>query len=242
MIVVLATTIASVVHGHTQLYAVNESGKALTKGKYIIKSNMGNGPVTVEKIDTDALKCRSSSMSTDGVDTLTVAGGRNVTFQYQHEDTKSVKNISVMSASHFGPCTVFMAPVSSKGESDSWFKIFEEGWDKKEKEWCTRKVIKNDGKLEFQIPNDIEPGLYYVRSELIALHQATTAGAQIYNNCALINVESTGGSLKPKGYEIPGIYTGKELALTWPRSNDPEDYPALNPEPYYLDDGSSPTS
>ncbi|KAJ2236465.1 hypothetical protein H4R99_000809 [Coemansia sp. RSA 1722] len=222
------------VFGHTQLYAVNQSGKTLTKSKYMIKSNMGNAPVTVPKINTDSLKCRSSSMSTSGVDILTVRGGTNVTFQYKHEDTKSVTNIPVMSASHFGPCTVFMALASTKGESDSWFKIFEEGWNKSDKEWCTRKVIKNDGKLEFQIPNDIAPGLYYVRSELIALHQATTNGAQIYNNCALIQVDST-GDLKPKGYKIPGIYTGKEEALTWARSRDSAEYPALSPKPYYLD-------
>ncbi|KAJ2370627.1 hypothetical protein IW150_004896, partial [Coemansia sp. RSA 2607] len=153
--VVLVATVLGVVSGHTQLYAVNKLGGALTKGEYIIPSNMGNAPVTVQTIKTDALRCRSSSMSTSGVDILTITGGTNVTFQYRHADTPSVKNIDVMSKSHIGPCTVYMALASSKGEGDAWFKVFEESYDTKVKKWCTNKVIDNNGKLIFRIPDDI---------------------------------------------------------------------------------------
>ncbi|KAJ2179196.1 hypothetical protein GGF45_002518, partial [Coemansia sp. RSA 551] len=65
-----------------------------------------------------------------------------------------------------------MAPLESNGEGDVWFKVYEEGWNKNTKKWCTNKVIDNNGKLDITIPKGIPDGDYLVRTELIALHQA----------------------------------------------------------------------
>jgi hypothetical protein len=79
----------------------------------------------------------------------------------------------------------------------------------------------------FQIPSDIKPGTYVVRTELLALHTNTAnfkmtplAGPEFYIGC--INIEVTGdGTITPEGETFPGWY-------------NPTD-PGLNFVPYYGD-------
>ncbi|KAJ1805037.1 hypothetical protein LPJ56_006606, partial [Coemansia sp. RSA 2599] len=136
---VLATIAASFANAHTQLFAVEGPDGSFDEGKYIIPSNMGNAPVVGDAILTDSLRCRSASMSTSGIDSLNVTAGDSVTFRYRHKDTKKYTNTLVMSRSHTGPCTVYMAPVESKGEGKTWFKVFYEAYDEENKNWCTTK-------------------------------------------------------------------------------------------------------
>ncbi|KAJ2695055.1 hypothetical protein GGH99_000360 [Coemansia sp. RSA 1285] len=81
-----------------------------------------------------------------------------------------------MSRSHVGPCMVYMAPLSSQGEGNVWFKVFEQGWDTEAKQWCTVMVIDNDGFFDVTIPAEIPSGDYIVRAELLALHKASKEG------------------------------------------------------------------
>ncbi|KAJ1854625.1 hypothetical protein GGH12_004162 [Coemansia sp. RSA 1822] len=135
-----------------------------------------------------------------------------------------------MSASHQGPCLGYMAPLESNGEGDVWFKIYEEGWNKETKKWCTNKVIDNDGKLDITIPKDIPDGDYLVRTELIALHQAKqTGGAQLYPNCVVITVAGGTATALPKGYAIPGIYKPEDKGILYDRASDPSSYEIPGP-------------
>jgi hypothetical protein len=74
-------------------------------------------------------------------------------------------------------------------------------------------MIKNDRKMTFQLPSDLKPGVYVLRSELIALHYASTQGPQVYPHCFNIFINGT-GSATPKGVRFPGGYSPREPALT----------------------------
>lgn len=66
------------------------------------------------------------------------------------------------------------------------------------------------------IPACIPSGQYLLRAEMIALHAASsTAGAQLYMECAQINiVGGTGGTALPSTtYSIPGIYKATDPGL-----------------------------
>ncbi|KAJ1727306.1 hypothetical protein LPJ72_006003, partial [Coemansia sp. Benny D160-2] len=149
-----------------------------------------------------------------------------------------------MSRSHVGPCMVYMAPLSSQGEGNVWFKVFEQGWDTEAKQWCTVMVIDNDGFFDVTIPAEIPSGDYIVRAELLALHKANKeGGAQFYPNCLVVTVNNGRASSQPKGYAIPGIYTPTDPGILYSRSSDPNTYIIPGP-PLFVPDGSNvqPTS
>jgi Auxiliary Activity family 9 (formerly GH61) len=78
--------------------------------------------------------------------------------------------------------------------------------------WANEKLIKQNYTDYFKIPSDIKPGLYVLRTELLALHgnsfsSAPTAysGPQFYTHC--FNVQISGnGNATPPGVTFPGGY------------------------------------
>ncbi|KAJ2132296.1 hypothetical protein IW136_005121, partial [Coemansia sp. RSA 678] len=65
----------------------------------------------------------------------------------------------------------YMAPMASKGKGAVWFKIFEEGRDNKKDYWAVDRIYEAKGYFDVVIPADIAPGDYYLRPEVIALHE-----------------------------------------------------------------------
>jgi lytic cellulose monooxygenase (C1-hydroxylating) len=66
----------------------------------------------------------------------------------------------------------------------------------------------------FQLPSDIKPGVYVLRTELLALHGNSVQGAanpvngrgpQWYTHCFTVNVTGT-GNVEPRGVKFPGAY------------------------------------
>ncbi|KAJ1827931.1 hypothetical protein LPJ56_001389 [Coemansia sp. RSA 2599] len=162
------------------------------------------------------MRCRTSNMDPKDTETCGIKAGTNITVEF-HSSGDSGK---VISASHHGPCLVYMSPMEENGEGPVWFKIFEDGYDADKDTWCINKVIENDGKLSVNIPEDIKQGPYLLRTELIALHNAkdsnkpgsNSTGAQFYINCAQLQVYGD-GKVVPKGVEIPGVYTVDDPGL-----------------------------
>lgn len=104
------------------------------------------------------------------------------------------------------------------GNGDSWFKIWDEGYDTTTSKWCTEKrIVDTNGLLSVKIPGGLPGGYYLVRPELIALHQAdkTPPNPQFYTGCAQIFLAppDTGpnGVLPKNRVSIPG----------WIAANDP---------------------
>lgn len=85
------------------------------------------------------------------------------------------------------------------------FKIQEGGYSNGK--WATNVVIDNKGNQVIHIPQCIADGQYLLRAEMVALHGARSAsGAQLYMECAQIEITGGGGTAKPKTYSIPGVY------------------------------------
>ncbi|PGH17075.1 hypothetical protein AJ80_04948 [Polytolypa hystricis UAMH7299] len=107
-----------------------------------------------------------------------------------------------------GPCAVYMKKVNSAAESgnatpEGWFKIWEFTYDKYTDEWCTDRLIANDGYLSFKVPNDIVGGNYLLRTEVVGfdLKAAPVPEPDIYVNCVQILTHST-ATAKPTTVSI----------------------------------------
>ncbi|KAJ2698111.1 hypothetical protein FB645_005730 [Coemansia sp. IMI 203386] len=167
-------------------------------------------------------------MSPSSTDTCGITAGSTITVEWHHNGDQG----PVISASHKGPCMVYMAPLESNGEGNVWFKIFEDGYDSKSKKWCVDKLINNGGKLNVVIPKDIRPGGYLLRTEIMALHNARDAGGmQDYANCAQLQVAGS-GSKTPKGVAIPGVYKADDPGILINIYKKLSEYPIPGPPVY----------
>jgi hypothetical protein len=70
-------------------------------------------------------------------------------------------------------------------------------------------MIKNDRKSTFQLPSDIKPGLYTLRTELLALHYANKGQPQFYPHCFNVYINGT-GTATPPGVRFPGAYKAND--------------------------------
>lgn len=120
---------------------------------------------------------------------------------------------------------------TDSGVGNGWFKIQEGGY--KNGKWATNEVIDNKGNEVIQNPKCIANGQYLLRAGMVALHGArSTNGAQLYMECAQLNITGGAGTASPTTYSIPGIYKVREHyrsvwvseelhADEYGRSNDP---------------------
>ncbi|TVY30209.1 putative endo-beta-1,4-glucanase D, partial [Lachnellula hyalina] len=145
--------------------------------------------------------------------------------------------------SHKGPCAVYIKRVESviqdKAIGDGWFKIWEDTYDAGTSQWCTEKLMKNDGMLSVKVPEDLAGGYYLVRPELLALHQAdkNPPNPQFYLGCAQIFLNSTATSLLKDTVKIPGYVESTDPAVLFNIYIPKWPHPALGPALYK--DGSS---
>ncbi|KAJ1987872.1 hypothetical protein GGI25_004171 [Coemansia spiralis] len=200
------------VAAHTYLSHVTLDGTRYNEGQCIRPYPKDRNFPVYDPSSKD-LTCGTNGINTVAAQTCAVKAGSVITVEW-HQLNDSAADL-VIDPSHVGPCLVYMAPLSSGGAGDVWFKIFEEGYDPTTKKWCINNLIANHGKLDVKLPSDIKAGDYLLRTEIIALHEAFSnyatqsatppEGAQYYVNCAQVSV-SGGGDVTPQGYAIPGIY------------------------------------
>ncbi|RDW69504.1 hypothetical protein BP6252_08524 [Coleophoma cylindrospora] len=141
-------------------------------------------------------------------------------------------------SSHKGPCAVYMKSVASAttdtAVGDGWFKIWEETYDATTSQWCTDKLIQNNGFISVNVPSDLAGGDYLVRPEVLALHAANKnpPNPQIYTGCGQIFLKSTGTARPEDTVSIPGyvnISNPSVLFNVW----DPKfPYPDFGPSVY----------
>ncbi|KAL1760529.1 glycoside hydrolase [Schizophyllum commune] len=153
-------------------------------------------------------------------DVITVPAGSQVTAEWHHtlNGADASDAADPIDASHKGPVISYLAKVDDPTNLDatglSWFKIHEEGYDPSSNTWGVDTMIKNKGKVTFEIPSCIEDGFYLLRHELIALHGASNyPGAQFYMECAQIEVTGGSGSASPKTVSFPGAYSGSDPGI-----------------------------
>ncbi|ESK88398.1 glycoside hydrolase family 61 protein [Moniliophthora roreri MCA 2997] len=78
-------------------------------------------------------------------------------------------------------------------------------------EWGLAKLIESDSKWTTQVPSNLKPGQYLLRSELIALHNPlkdgdSTSGPQLYAACAQVEVVNGGSASLPGGVKAGELY------------------------------------
>ncbi|KAF8300473.1 hypothetical protein DL93DRAFT_2188177 [Clavulina sp. PMI_390] len=117
---------------------------------------------------------------------------------------------------HLGPVMAYMAKVPDATQTDvtglKWFKIWEDGFDGTN--WGVTRLVAEHGNQTFTIPSCIEPGNYFLRAEIIALHAASSyPGAQFYMECAQINVVGSTGTATPSTVSFPGAYSGTDPGI-----------------------------
>jgi hypothetical protein len=87
--------------------------------------------------------------------------------------------------------------------------------------WGNEWAADNANSFKVQIPSDIKPGTYILRTELIALHgnmknlrNGPLAGIQFYPHCFNIDIIGT-GTASPEGVTFPGAYKPTDPSFTF---------------------------
>lgn len=150
--------------------------------------------------------------------------------------------------SHKGPAAVYLKKVdsaiaSNNAAGDGWFKIGESVYDETSDTWGTTKMIENNGHISVQIPEDIEGGYYLARTELLALHAASSnpPNPQFFVGCAQLFIQSN-GTAKPSTVRIDeGTYNLSMPGLTYNIWEKPLSlpYPMVGPTVYRAGSGAS---
>ncbi|KAL8699606.1 MAG: hypothetical protein Q9224_001335 [Gallowayella concinna] len=162
-------------------------------------------------------------------------------FTFNFRDWPDGSQPGSLDKSHMGPCAVYMKKVDNSAADNNaagpgWFKIFEEDYDNASGQWCTSKIMANDGKLSINLPTDLAGGYYLVRPELLALHQAdkTPADPQFYVGCAQLFLQSSGSSVPKDTVSIPGHVNMQHPAMTFDIWNGPKpvSFPQFGPSIY----------
>ncbi|EGS19579.1 uncharacterized protein CTHT_0040570 [Thermochaetoides thermophila DSM 1495] len=164
-------------------------------------ANTDNGFVGPEDYSNPDIICHKSATNAKGH--AVIKAGDSVYIQW---DT--------WPESHHGPVIDYLASCGSAGCETvdkaqlEFFKIAEAGLidgSQAPGKWAADQLIAQNNSWLVTIPENIKPGFYVLRHEIIALHSAgQTNGAQNYPVC--INLEVTGG-----GSDLPSGVKGTEL-------------------------------
>jgi len=141
-----------------------------------------------------------------------IAAGSTIGFQWHHNHNGPSDDI--LDPTHQGPVLFYLSKTND-GSGNSWFKIYEDGYNPSTKKWATDKLIANRGIVTITIPSDIEAGNYLIRGEILALHNAYfTGGVQPYVGCVELTI-SGGGNKNPSanGVAFPGAYKSSDEGL-----------------------------
>jgi len=184
------------------------------QGGYCVRLPQSNSPVT-DVTSTD-IACNVSPAAASGK--CSVSPGDTVTVEmHQQPATRSCANEAI-GGDHYGPINIYMAPVSDAssavGSDSSWFKISEMGLPSSNPDyWATEVLNDNCGHFTFTIPDDIAPGDYLLRAEVIALHVASSVGgAQFYMSCYQLTVGGS-GTASPDTVSFPGAYSAQDPGI-----------------------------
>ncbi|KAK1750875.1 family 61 glycosyl hydrolase [Echria macrotheca] len=212
LVLVLGMLLVSPAVAHTIFTQLTADGKTYAVS-YGIRTPSYDGPQT--DVRSNNMACNGPPNPTTPSDKIIqVTAGSNVSAVWRHT-LESGPN-DVMDAGHKGPVMAYLKKVTNaktdSGVGDGWFKIQEAGYSNGK--WATNTVIDNRGNQVIHIPKCIANGQYLLRAEMVALHGArSTNGAQLYMECAQIEVTGGDGTATPKTYSIPGIYKSNDPGL-----------------------------
>jgi cellulase len=193
---------AELVAGHATFQNIAKNGGAQSTTGVRGTSNQNN-PIlsTADALASDMMICKGGDAVAGSFE---VAGGDKLQLQWHHNQGPASGDADEpIAASHKGPIMVYITPAATEGKS-GWVKIMEDGFTNGQS--AVDKFIANKGVIDVTLP-DLKAGDYLIRSEIIALHEANTAGkAQFYNGCGQIKVTSAGSVTLPAGVDLRTVY------------------------------------
>lgn len=189
-----------------------QASGTLYNTSYAIRDPSYDGPIT--DVTTEYVACNGGpNPTTASSDIIDVKAGSTVEAVWRHTLTSTAANDAtyVIDPSHLGPVMAYMKKVTDAttdvGYGTGWFKISEAGLNVAKDDWATTDLIAAAGYQSIPIPSCIENGQYLLRAELIALHAASgVEGAQLYMECAQINVSGGTAAATPSTVSFPGAY------------------------------------
>ncbi|XP_014560184.1 lytic polysaccharide monooxygenase [Bipolaris victoriae FI3] len=198
----------------------------------------------IGSLDSTDMAC--NVQGTKGVSrTQTVQDGSVLTFEIREwPDDPSKERLD---PGHKGPCAVYLKKVedatTDTAAGDGWFKIFDHGYDADSKQWCTDKIIANNGLLSVTLPENLLQGDYLARPEILALHAAKDGDPQFYTGCAQIFLKSSGNLVPESTVSIPGYVKYNEPSTDFDIYNTPAtEYVVPGPKVAKLTAGASKSS
>jgi cellulase len=186
---------------------------------YGIRTPNYDGPIN--DVSSSAVACNGGpNPTTPSSKIIDVKAGDTVKAVWRHTLTSTAANdaIYVIDPSHKGPTIAYLKKVtdatSDSGVGDGWFKIQEQGYNPSTGSWGVSDLIANAGLQSITIPSCLADGQYLLRAELIALHSAgSSQGAQLYMECAQINVTGGSGTAAPSTVPFPGVYKSTDPGI-----------------------------
>ncbi|KAJ2900223.1 hypothetical protein IWW38_000643 [Coemansia aciculifera] len=186
------------------------------KGMYI-QPVVGPAVTYVADFTKVQIRCRNDNGSSPTTPYLCVTAGSTIS-TFWHRRNALPDDIMIV-YSHIGPCMFYLGKVTPNPDDIKWFKIYELGYNKDTKKWCSEVARDNHGRMDIVIPKDIENGRYLLRTELLTLQNAQKPmGAQFYPNCVQIHI--TGANNKfldppPEYVSFPGVYQPNDTGILY---------------------------
>ncbi|USP76473.1 glycoside hydrolase family 61 protein [Curvularia clavata] len=218
----LLSLLAGQTYAHTFIWGVFVNGvdQGTFKGVRIPAYNGQNGrggynnsPVK----DLNSIDMRCNVMGdVQAHDTIKVAPGDNLTFDWHHELRNNTDE--VIASSHHGPSLIYISP--DPPTENSFVKLWHSGkyqnnpFPQPGKWSTTSDIAKSYGHMNVRVPQGLKAGNYLIRAEMIGLHEGEVSylqnprrGAQFYPDCVQIEVTGNGTIELPKGVSFPGAYS-----------------------------------
>ncbi|OJT15637.1 Endoglucanase-7 [Trametes pubescens] len=129
-----------------------------------------------------------------------------------------------------GPLMTYMASCGDttcdkfNGSDAQWFKIDEAGKKSGDSSTWIQQDIMNGDSFTVTLPQDLSPGDYLIRHEIIALHLAVTkGGAEFYPSCTQVRVGGSGSGTPTDTVKFPGGYSDSDPGIFDPNVFDSDD-------------------
>lgn len=215
MLMALAAAPAAMAHtAFTNLYVDGvDSGDAVAMR---MNPNPSQATFPLNDLSSNSLACNVDGDK--GVSRVqAVKDGATLTFEFRGwtDDPSKVR----LDRGHKGPCAVYLKKVDSAindpGYGDGWFKLYDDGYDASSGQWCTDKLIDNNGLFSIALPKGLQGGYYLARPEILALHNANAGDPQFYAGCAQIFLESSGDLGPESTVSIPGYVKAGEDSVSF---------------------------
>ncbi|EUC36210.1 lytic polysaccharide monooxygenase [Bipolaris zeicola 26-R-13] len=224
--------IANLAASHATFQSFVIGGKDMGSGFAVQEPSNGNNPIL--DVTSTAMICNGGKPTADQVE---VAAGSTIGMQWHHNKGPNPNDKDEpIAPSHKGPVMVYMAEASTNGIGNVWTKIWEDGF--KDGKFGVDRFYDNKGLISIKLPN-VKPGKYWIRPELIGLHEASALGkAQFYNGCGQITVTGSGtASLPATGVDMTKAYKATDPGVKFDIYNSFTSY--IVPGPQVWDGASS---